>query len=438
MNKTVVFIILDAFRWDYLDPEDTPLLTKMVAEGIHVKRLVTSTGFTQRSAIFCGAPPDVTGNFTMYTFDPQNSPYRFLKESPEWISRRRALGRTGWWEALPNMKGCRRVRRVCRERHDREVARFRSRLSKESKNYATYAPVGHVPLGVLPFIGVSEDNRPIYEGGAFSVESIFDIVLEQGVSYQYLLFPIALGDDDAVQRTALERISEKAQLYLLQFSASDSLMHHHGTSGEMRHKVAGELDRKLRVLRRAFEKVFDTMDWVIIGDHGMTDVTKEVNAQDLVHSLAQRRGLKHGQDYVLFLDSTMARLWHLTDQAKSFVESVFHEERAFSDNGAVITEATAKRYRIPYQDRRYGDAIWWANPGVLVFPDYFHNLNTHNKGMHGYDSYHEDMKGFAVVSGDDVPAKQIEEGHLVDICPTLCDLLEMRYPVANEGRSVLQ
>ena len=78
-NKALLFILIDAFRWDYLNEKDSPTLWTLSQHGIHVKKLISSSGFTQRSALFTGALSDIHGNYTMYTYDPQNSPFKILK-----------------------------------------------------------------------------------------------------------------------------------------------------------------------------------------------------------------------------------------------------------------------------------------------------------------------------------------------------------------------
>ena len=60
-------------------------------------------------------------------------------------------------------------------------------------------------------------------------------------------------------------------------------------------------------------------------------------------------------------------------------------------------------------------------------------LNTHNKGMHSYGSHHEDMKGFAVICGPGMSSRITGQIYLMDICPTLRDLLGVCYPVSKDG-----
>ena len=58
--------------------------------------------------------------------------------------------------------------------------------------------------------------------------------------------------------------------------------------------------------------------------------------------------------------------------------------------------------------------------------------------MHGYDPGVEEQKGSAVVHGPGISSTAVEEAPLVDVCPTLCALLDVAPPAASEGRSWLQ
>ena len=80
-NGKVLFILLDAFRHDYINPVDTPFLFAAAQKGVYAKKLKSTTGFTQRTAVLTGSMGTVSGMFTMYTFDRDGSPFRFLKKT---------------------------------------------------------------------------------------------------------------------------------------------------------------------------------------------------------------------------------------------------------------------------------------------------------------------------------------------------------------------
>jgi arylsulfatase A-like enzyme len=57
--------------------------------------------------------------------------------------------------------------------------------------------------------------------------------------------------------------------------------------------------------------------------------------------------------------------------------------------------------------------------------------------MHGYDSRHEKMQGFAIAHGKRIRPAFVTDARLVDLCPTLCDAVGVPFPMQNEGKSLL-
>lgn len=415
----VVFIILDAFRWDYVNPADTPFLWELAGKGVYAEQLVSSSGFTQRSAIFTGAPADVHDSYTMFCYGPEESPWKPLKPLSGFL---RAVESTPWYGSEPI------------EFAERQ---FRHRvLYRLARREAAHPPSAHIPLHILPLISVTEDKHPIYSNGALGVESIFDILRSEGRSYCYLMFPDVSGDDNLVLEIALKAASDHHDFYLLQFSDSDSGCHHHGTSSLARREIAREMDRKVRAVYEAYSNIHPETQLFVIGDHGMMDVSERIDVAGVVHSRAKSACLVHGRDYLLFLDSTLARMWYFSDRARQLLEPVWSEGR-FESLGGILTPARARACRIPPPCQRYGETIWMANPGVLIWPDYFHASGQQVLGMHGYSSHHPDMKGFALLYSPSCRPRHIEEVELLDVCPTLCDLLGIRYPESNEGESMV-
>lgn len=418
-KPSVVFVLLDAFRWDYVNPVDTPFLHGLSKSGLFVQRLVSSSGFAQRTALFCGTSPDRTGNYAMFAFDPGRSPFRFLAPYRSILAFIQTL-------ADARLRGSGRLSDAVRRRYIEPRARMR----------AAYAPSAFIPLHVLQYIGIAEDEKPIHLPGALPAESVFDVLSREGVDYSYLMFPTVNCDDDATLTRALDEIRERRRLYCIQFSDADLFCHLEGPESATRHRVAGEIDRKLRVLQQAFHAAGDGATFFVVGDHGMMEVEETVNVAAIVHGRAKRRGLRHGTDYLLFLDSTLARLWALRDGAEGRLDELF-DDPALQRAGTRITATLAREYRIPWPDRRYGDRIWWARPGVLIHPDYFHPPHQVVRGMHGYDSRHEKMQGFAAVHGAGIRPNWMATASLVDVCSTLCEVLGVPVPTQNDGRSLL-
>jgi len=430
-NK-VLFVLLDAFRHDYINPVDTPFLYTKTNKGIYAQKLKSVAGFTQRTAMYTGTTGAESGTFTMYTFDAENSPFRFLRDDPRF--KKFSLEKH-WWDKVLSSRVMERVRNVLDSRLEQEKRTYLNLIKKEVRNYTHHVPLAHIPLELLPEIGISEDNRPIYLPGAFKEESIFDVFACHKIEYEYLMYPVVDGNDSATLEAFISKKDSGAKILLVLFSDSDVKIHHCGPSSPTRHEVTGEIDRKLREIAKHYDD--DSSTWIIIGDHGMTDVVEELDVPALLAPLEKRMKVHMGRDYVLFLDSTMARFKWITKAGRAYLSEVT-QLPILHEKGQFIDEQIAHEHSIPLHDRRYGDLIWWADSGVLLFPDYFHDRNTHSKGMHGYDSNHDDMKGFFLTFGAGITPRKLDQVNLIDVCPTICDLVDVPYPRHNKGISVFR
>jgi predicted AlkP superfamily pyrophosphatase or phosphodiesterase len=412
-------VLLDAFRWDYLNPVDTPLLWQWSQESVYVRQLITTAGFSQRTAVFCGTHPDSSGNLTMFGYGPDRSPFGFARR---------------WKLPLRLMQRAIDTRRRGTSRLDRLV---RSWLVEQAAAVAeTQIPTGNIPLHLLPELFLAEDERPIHEAGSLGVESVFDVLQASGCSYRYIMYPEVNCEDDRVLGLGTDALRKQFDCIFLQFSDADFEGHRHGPDSEMRRRTAGEIDRKLRVLAKESEAGGREIAWLIAGDHGMMEVSARFDVASEVHRTAGRMGWKHGRDYLLFLDSTIARLWGLTDGSKSRLHELINGPD-FAAFGAIVDEDHARARRMPWSDRTYGDVLWQAQPGVLIAPDYFHRPSERVVGMHGYDSSHPSMRGFAVARAPGLQHRRYETARLVDVCPTLCELLGVDPPGSSEGASLI-
>ena len=79
-QKTVVFVVCDALRWDYLNEKDSPYILNLIEKGIYVKKIRTSLGFCERTEMFTGTRPEDSGYFTALTFDKEKSDFGKLSD----------------------------------------------------------------------------------------------------------------------------------------------------------------------------------------------------------------------------------------------------------------------------------------------------------------------------------------------------------------------
>jgi predicted AlkP superfamily pyrophosphatase or phosphodiesterase len=406
MTHATVFIIMDAGRSDYVRPETMPFLHGL-SQGATTGSFESPPGFAQRTVLFSGRYPDTSGNFSQFVFDPENSPFKWVK----------SLGPLG--NALKPRK-----------------AMFPGRVAIQKitqwKTGAFHTDPAWIPPKFMPYFAMCEDTRPMYDPGALGAPSIFDLCRAQGLKFRYLAHPVS-GDDEEIHEILVRELRASApyDLYVAQFSVTDQRGHIDGPfSDAMQTGHLRALDRKFASIHAALAAGYDSWDFFICGDHGMGPVTKRI---DILAAL-EEADAKPAKDYVVFVNSTLAVLWYLTEKGQREVERVL----ARVPGTHVVSEAERKRRRIPL-DRQWGDRMLAAEPGVMFWPDYFHVTDSTIVGMHGYLDKREETHGAMVLasSKDRVAARPLGLRPLVDVFPTLCELLGLPIPEGQEGASLL-
>ena len=407
MTRTTLFVIIDAGRADYIRPDSMPFLHGLAKQGLKGS-FISPPGFAQRTAFFTGRYPDTSNNLSAFMFDPDNSPFRWLTK----------LG------PLPNLI-----------RPYKVFVPFR-RAIKYITKWTTdcyHTDPGWIPPKFQPFFRPCEDSKPVHDPGALGATSLFDLLREHNKTYTYRAHPVS-GDDDAVFRGLVRdlRAGLPHDLYVAQFSILDQQGHIHGPfTDKIQKECLRELDRKLAAVHAAMTAGYDEWELFVCADHGMAPVHQRID----VLAALKRLPVVPAKDYVVFVNSTLAVFWYLTEKGRREIEAALPA----IPGTRVVSEEERRERRIP-TNRQWGDRMLAANPGVLLWPDYFHVKDSTIRGMHGYLDKREEQYGMAVLasSSDTAGGGTFEPRSLVDVFPTLCDLLEVPVPSTSEGRSVLE
>jgi len=406
MSHTTVFIIMDAARKDYVAPDSMPFIDGLAKTSM-TGSFESPPGFAQRTVLFSGRYPDTSGNFSAFVFDPEQSPFK-------WVRR---LGP---------------LRNLVRPRKIFFPARVAIQKITKWITGAYHTDPAWIPPKYLPFFRPCEDMRPLFEPGALGATSIFDLCRAHGKRFRYLAHPVSGDDEEIFQILTRElRAGEPYDLYVAQFSLPDQQGHVHGPHAEVfRHKLLRQLDAKVASVHAALSAGYDSWDLFLCGDHGMAPVHRRVN----VLRALKKVDAKPAVDYVVFVNSTLAVLWYLTEKGRQNIEAALPT----IPGTRVVDQEERKRRRIPL-DEQWGHRMLVADPGVLFWPDYFHVVDSKILGMHGYLDKVDETHGMAVLaSSTDVGStKDVGLRPLVDVFPTLCELLGLPIPDGQEGRSML-
>lgn len=416
-KSPVLFIVADAFRWDYLDfswssYRCAPFLSDLSDESLYVRRLIPNFGFCERTEMFTGSRPDESNLFTAMTFDEQNSQFKNGFD----ISIFR----------LFDMKNFLR-------RYTRRF--FRDYFKKIKK---TSQPVYEIPINLLPKIALTEDISDLQQPGWLGIETIFDKLRAAGKTFFFDTFAsltMSIGLDEDRESAIKNAFSNYRDIYLLYIGQMDSIGHDFGpNSSEAKNKIF-LTDARLMRIAEEFEKNYPEGIIFIIGDHGMVNVAKYIDVESRINKL-KKYGVAAFKDFFYFLDSTMLRIWFKNETAKEKITGYLQKDVEMNEFGSFIYQDTCSDLHIPKPGGKYGDLYWVAKPGCIIFPCFFRRRKP-ALGMHGYLTDDLQQHGFAIIRGKSVKRGITESAELIDVSPTLCDLLQIPYPSKNSGRSLL-
>lgn len=419
-GNPVLFIVADAFRHDYLVPENTPYLCKMSEEGFYAEKLKPNYGFCERTEMFTGTRPDENGLFTAITFDKKGSAFKKAKTDIALLSL------FDWKTALLR----RYIRRFYRDWF-KKIRRIQQ-------------PVYEIPLKLLPRLGLTEDRVDLHlsEWSDYTgVETIFDVFRSEGKKFYFDTFAsltMPMGTDEDRVKVSIRAFSEKkSDLYLVYIGDGDGTGHAFGPHSKEALAMTKRVDDRIKKITAGFFKEYPEGTLFVIGDHGMLEVKTTIDAGCLIENRAKDAGLKPFRDFDYFLDSPLVRMWFHSDKARSVFGEFFTSSEEFNEKGKVLTEEIAREMHVPPPGKGYGDIIWMAAPGTLVFPDFFHYRHV-CRGMHGYDTSVSGQKGFCIAAGKNITPGKTGEIELIDVCPALCHLTGIRTPEKNQGKDFLK
>jgi hypothetical protein len=370
-DSSTLVVLLDAFRSEYLNPKDTPFLWKLKDEGIWIKQIFNNGGYCERTCSMCGALPEVSDNF------------------------------------------------------------FAMALIPDEYRRAYYEPLFNVPYEIRSRLTMTEDKSVDFEKGSFGVESYWDIMREEGKTFQFEAC-FALGIRSYKGRTThgsrplfiLDGFKKHLDYYYLQLSEVDQYAHLLGCESESFRGILRWADGTVEWLWEAFKKEFKHPKIFVGGDHGMATVKYkiDISIEDILHRF------RLGYDYLYLKSSAAIQFWSWNEA----VDKVLKNNPLLKKYGKFIKSPTP----------RQASFIWLVKPYYLISPCHFHGVNEEVRAMHGWcldgkDVIKEMYGGGLIVDGKHKGT--IERAELIDWAPTICDLVGLsHYPKQNSGKSILK
>lgn len=381
-DSILLVVMLDAFRWDYI--QRTPALERF-ATTAEVARLREPFGFNTGLACFGGVNAISKLARHLFVFAPQHSPFRFLRLLE------------------PEFRAGSKARRELESMVAPKLTSF----------VRAYASTLDVPLSLLPFFDFAEQFAPWDRQAGY--RSIFHEMDERGMRWASLGWPYQTAGnpgDAGICDQALRLLENRPRMLFVHFQEADGAGHCFGPGSPEVTAVCQKTSEHLDVLMNACRAAYSLVDVLLFADHGMVTTQSSIDIWALLNQSRRRLG----EEYVCFLDSTMARFWFLRNGVRAEIEELLSGVRG----GRVIREDEERRLGIEALPRENAELYFLADPGVTISPCFFDMSGGRPKGMHGYDPDCKDNQGvFLFASNRSEPlgvGEVVDATDIYDIC----------------------
>ena len=342
-----IFLFVDALGWDIAGESG------YLADLLPYRREITMQFGYSCSAIptiLSGKRPAEHGHLGLFEFAPERSPFR----------------------------GLARFMRLLRPRSFWNRGRVRGWLSRFAKRYLGYTgyfQLYQMTAEKLPYVDYCEKKDLFVPGGMENVANLADALRKAGIPHHISNW--RLGDEKNLELGIVE--ARKGTPFIFIYTAELDALRHDNATPDRRARV----DAKLAWYRERIERLMAAaresgVDWslTVFSDHGMTPLTKTIDLKSAIEAT----GLRFGEDYGAIYDSTLLRVNYLKPGVREKIEAAL---AGFASSGHWLTEDEERAHGIWRADRRFGDAIFLADPGVQIVPC---DLGLKPlAGMHGFD-----------------------------------------------------
>ncbi|HDL85587.1 MAG TPA: hypothetical protein ENH11_04550, partial [Candidatus Acetothermia bacterium] len=349
-SKTVLMIMVDALRHDFITDDDAPFLYELAKRGA-CGALVPPFGFEPDAAYLAGLDPDQCNGGAQYWRKPGDrlfyltSLFRLLHLVP-----------------LP------RWRRLVRH-----ALRLTAQVMSPNALTRHMASSAQIPLDILEQFSTPMTNLACDPGFA-PTPTVFDALRARGGQWYFHGYPAyKVHTADVVERYLSEECGGNDLAYLF-FGDLDGVGHRRGPRSVARRDQLRMLDAGLRRIYEHARVNYEVVDLLVFGDHGMVDVTRHVDMRQTI-----RKANLNRRNATYFLDSTMARFWTADADRRKRLLNLLSKQ----DGGHVLSDAECKQHRIRYPHNYFGDIIFAVEDGALIHPS-FYEAESAPKGMHGY------------------------------------------------------
>lgn len=343
-TKLHLFVLIDALGWEFI--KNRNFLEDLLP---YRQPLRTVLGFSSGAipTILTGQKPAVTGHWNLFYYDPQGSPFRWLK----------------YFRFLPDgLLNSRVARKIVKE--------LGRRILGMGPLFECF-----VSPRLMPWFNWVE-KRSIYSpGGIGGASSFFDDLTALHVPFRVYTYH-HWKDDEILDQAREDLTRSGASIFFLYLSEIDHFLHFHCKEPNRIDLILVHYAERLRALYSYAQTLSSDVTMTVFSDHGMTPVENHYPVVSAIETL----GLKSPGDYLAVYDSTMARFWFFNPQARKCILGALEEMPC----GKILSKGELNALGLDFPDNRYGDLIFLLDPGWLISNSDFSSGGWQPLGMHGY------------------------------------------------------
>lgn len=362
----IIYILLDAFRGDYITEMDTPFLHSIIKDNkknVFYRNVIPSLSFCERTEIFSGIEPTESLFFTAFKKDPNKSEFKRFKpllnllHSIEFILKLENNGKKF----------------------------YRKIIGKIFKLLKVKTQIYNIPLNEIWKYSLTEDYNDIRD--APFENNIFKLLSEKKVKVLYETFTSLSGDffsSDDQRFEYVKKVYSNYNFVFLYVGGSDAMGHKYGPSSLEFNKYLCHIDGKLKKIIE-FINMKTNSTFILNGDHGMSDVKFHFDTKKHFDVICKENNIDPST-IEIFIDSTIFRIYSSDENIKRIILN----DKLLNSKGSFVYQNSSHSFK-----ESYGDIIWCINSGGLIFPNYF-QFSLIN-GMHGYVPSNNEHYGTLII-----------------------------------------
>jgi len=264
-------------------------------------------------------------------------------------------------------------------------------------------------------------------------DTFFNIVGESNCNYVFE------ADLDKLDQMLPRLFLKDLRFEFVEVHGLDTISHWYVDNKQKMIDSYNKVDKFVQFLHSECENRGITL--MVFADHGMELVK---NSVDIIQKIDEM-GIKNNE-ITYYIEAPKARFWFHSDSAR---EKMLNYLSANPD-GVLLSRQDMHEFNVKFEDDSYGEYYFVLNPGTIFFPNDFYQplgnlyLGLTNKqqrskllspvyrGYHGYMPYNKSEKGTFMLLDDNYKTDK-EEIEIIDVAPTIIDLLGFNQPESLKG-----